>query len=70
MEWILYKLTPLVPSARQLVLLERVVAVINSMRIGSGFLLIPQRPEAVLVQLKVYDAALFSRRHTDRKKEA
>lgn len=41
------------------------------MRIGSGFPLIPQRPEAVLAQLEVDDdAALFTGRHTDRKEEA
>ena len=51
-------------------LLGRGVAAINSMRIGSGFLLMPRRPELVLMQLEVYDAALFSRRHSDGKEEA
>lgn len=56
------------PSARQLVLLGGVVA-IDSMRIGSGFL-IPQSPEAALVQLGVCDGALFRKKHINGKEEA
>jgi len=59
-----------VPSARQLVLVEGVIAAVKSTRIGSEFLLLPQRSEAVLVQLELYDAALFSKRHTDGKEES
>lgn len=45
------------------------VVAIDSMRIGSGFL-IPQSPEAALVQLGVCDGALFRKKHINGKEEA
>lgn len=66
----LYELTPLVPSARELVLLAGGVAAVKSTRTGSGACAVPQRPEAVLVQPEISDAASVCRRHTDGKEEA
>lgn len=51
-------------------LLEGAVAGTNYMRIDSGFLFLPQGPEAVLGQLEGCDTALFSRRHSNAKEEA